>query len=89
MLSLVVAGGRRMLEPSAAADQAAGQIVGHVGLQNDWADQFSNMRLGSQPGGWAEEFAQVRAQPYSLCEFLTQASEQCNKLCASMGRSKA
>ena len=51
-----------MLEPSAAADQAAGQIVGHAGPQHDWADQFSNMRLdnGSQPGGWAEEFAKVR-----------------------------
>lgn len=50
-----------MLEPSAAADQAAGQIVANAGPQNDWADQFSNMRHdnGNQPGGWAEEFAQV------------------------------
>lgn len=50
-----------MLEPSAAADQAAGQIVANAGPQNDWAEQFSNMRLdnGGQPGGWADEFAQV------------------------------
>lgn len=50
-----------MLEPSAAADQAAGQIVANAGPQNDWAEQFSNMRLdnGSQSGGWADEFAQV------------------------------
>lgn len=50
-----------MLEPSAAADQAAGQIVANAGPHNDWAEQFSNMRLdsGNQPGGWADEFAQV------------------------------
>lgn len=50
-----------MLEPSAAADQAAGQIVAHAGPRNEWADQFSNMRLdnGARPGGWAEEFAKV------------------------------
>ena len=65
-----------MLEPSAAADQAAGQIVRHAGLQNDWADQFSNMRLdnGSQPSGWAEEFAKVRtyliARVHSRCKQL-------------------
>ena len=52
-----------MLEPSAAADQAAGQVVANAGPQNDWAEQFSNMRLdnGTQPGGWADEFAQVTA----------------------------
>lgn len=64
-----------MLEPSAAADQAAGQIVGHVGLQNDWADQFSNMRLGSQPGGWAEEFAQADAQRHRWADEFSQQPE--------------
>lgn len=58
-----------MLEPSAAADQAAGQIVANAGPHNDWAEQFSNMRLdsGNQPGGWADELAQVTLLIASAC----------------------
>lgn len=51
-----------MLEPSVAADVAAGQMVANAGPHNDWANQFSNLRLdqGGQPGAWANEFAQVQ-----------------------------
>lgn len=61
MRCTLLAGGRRMLEPSAAAEVAAAHQAANAAPQNDWADQFSNMRLdnGAHPGGWADEFAQV------------------------------
>lgn len=51
-----------MQQPSVAADVAAGQMVANARTHNDWADQFSNLRLepGGQPGAWADEFAQVQ-----------------------------
>ncbi len=50
-----------MMEPSVAADHAAGQMVANAGPHNDWADQFSNLRLdhGGQPAAWADDFAKV------------------------------
>lgn len=57
-----------MLEPSVAADVAAGQMVANAGPHNDWANQFSNLRLdqGGQPGAWANEFAQVHCLFFEL-----------------------
>ncbi len=50
-----------MQQPSVAADVAAGQLAANAGPHNDWADQFSNMRLepAGPPSAWANEFAQV------------------------------
>ncbi|DBB03443.1 hypothetical protein WJX82_005278 [Trebouxia sp. C0006] len=63
---LYAQGGRHMhmQQPSVAADVAAGQLAANAGPHNDWANQFSNMRLepAGPPSAWANEFAQADAQ---------------------------
>lgn len=49
-----------MMQPSAAADVAAGQIMANGAQHHDWAEQFSGMNLNQgPPNAWADDFAKV------------------------------
>ena len=59
-LTYLICAGRGMMQPSAAADVAAGQIMANGAQHNDWAEQFSGLSLNQgPPNAWADDFAKV------------------------------
>ena len=49
-----------MMQPSAAADVAAGQIMANGAQSNDWVEQFEGLHMDQgPPNAWADDFAKV------------------------------
>lgn len=62
-LTYLICSGRGMMQPSAAADVAAGQIMANRAQHTDWAEQFSGLNLNQgPPNAWADDFAKVITQ---------------------------